>query len=52
MIADLPISLVAYLLAWRYSLFAAIWIFIAGTTWWYFLSLQLQKTLRRSEPHR
>jgi hypothetical protein len=27
MIADLPISLVAYFLAWHYSLLSAMWIF-------------------------
>jgi hypothetical protein len=47
MIADLPISLVAYFLAWHFSVLAALWIFLAGSAWWYFLSLQLLK-LRRS----
>lgn len=38
MLADLPLSIVAYLLAWKYGLLAAIWIFVVGTCWWYFLS--------------
>jgi len=38
MLADLPISLVAYALAWEHSLPAALWIVVAGTLWWYLLS--------------
>lgn len=38
MLADLPVSLVAYALAWKYGVLAAVWIFVAGTWWWYFLS--------------
>jgi hypothetical protein len=49
MVADLPISLVSYFLAWRYSLLSAIWIFVAGTACWYFLSQQLLKFRRRDE---
>jgi len=32
---DLPISLIFYALVWKHSVFAAIWIFVAGTYWWY-----------------
>lgn len=39
LLADLPVSLVAYMLAWKYSLLATIWILIVGTLWWYLLSL-------------
>jgi hypothetical protein len=42
MIADLPISLVAYFLAWHYSCFDKCG-FLAGTAWWYFLSRKLLK---------
>lgn len=38
MLVDLPVSLVAYALAWKYGVLAALWIFVAGTGWWYFLS--------------
>jgi len=38
MLADLPISLVAYLVAWKYSWLAALWIIVVGTLWWYLLS--------------
>jgi len=46
MVADLPISVVAYLLGWRFQLAAAIWLFVAGTGWWYFLSLRLERALQ------
>jgi hypothetical protein len=38
MVADLPISFVAYGLAWQHGGLAATWIVVAGTLWWYFLS--------------
>jgi hypothetical protein len=38
MLADLPISLVAYGLAWKYGWLAAVWIAVAGTLWWYLFS--------------
>jgi hypothetical protein len=37
LMADLPISLPAYFLAWKYPAFAATWVFVAGTLWWYLL---------------
>jgi hypothetical protein len=43
MLADLPISLVAYFLARKNGLFSMIWIFVAGTLWWYFLSQRFLK---------
>lgn len=47
MLIDLPISLVAYILGWKFQLLAVIWIFAAGTAWWYFLSLVLEHALQR-----
>src|SRR5260370_39118270 len=38
MLADLPISLLAYGLAWKYSALAVIWIFVAGAFFWFLLS--------------
>jgi hypothetical protein len=38
MLADLPVSLVAYALAWKHSSLAALWILLVGTLWWYLLS--------------
>ena len=38
LLADLPISIPAYLFGWKYPALAAIWIFLAGTLWWYLLS--------------
>src|SRR5258708_12978409 len=32
-LADLPISLPAYFLGWKYSTLAVIWIFVAGNPW-------------------
>ena len=49
MMADLPVSLVAYFLAWKYGLFAMIWIFVVGTLWWYYLSVAFRKFRERRE---
>ena len=38
MVADLPISLPAYALAWKHGVLAILWIAVVGTLWWYFLS--------------
>lgn len=38
MVADLPISLVAFGLSWRHGLLAALWIVGIGTLWWYLLA--------------
>ena len=38
MLADLPISLLAYVVGWKHSLFAMTWIFTIGTLWWYMLN--------------
>jgi hypothetical protein len=37
-IADFPISIGAFALAWKYPLLAHLWIAVVGTAWWYFLS--------------
>jgi hypothetical protein len=47
LLADLPISLPAYFLGWKYSTFAAIWIFLPGTLWWYLLGRGAQALLSR-----
>jgi len=49
MLADLPVSFVAYALAWKYSLIAAVWIFIVGTWWWYFLSKTVEARVQRRQ---
>ena len=53
MMADLPISIVAYGLAWQHGALAAIWIFVAGTYWWYLLSRGAEfliDSMRRRKP--
>ena len=53
MLADLPISLLAYGLAWKYSALAVIWTFVAGTFWWYLLSRGAEfliDSMRRRKP--
>ena len=54
LIADLPISIPAYLFGWRYSALAAAWVFIAGTLWWYGLSRAanalFSRYARRNQP--
>jgi hypothetical protein len=42
LMADLPISLPAYFLAWKYPAFAAAWVFVFGTLWWYLLGRAVQ----------
>jgi hypothetical protein len=37
LLAGLPVSLLAYGLGWKYPVLAVIWIFVAGTLWWYLL---------------
>lgn len=39
---DLPISVVAYTLGWKYPAIATIWIFVVGTLWWYLLSRAIE----------
>ncbi len=36
-LVDLPISLPAYFLGWKYPAPALVWVLIAGTFWWYVL---------------
>ena len=47
LLADLPISIVAYALAWKYPAAAALWILVAGTSWWYLLSRGADYLARR-----
>jgi len=42
LLVDLPISIVAYALAWKYPTIAMVWIFVAGTLWGYLLSCGIQ----------
>jgi hypothetical protein len=55
LIADLPISIPAYIFGWRYSALAALWVFVAGTLWWYWLSRAanalFSRYARRNHPH-
>ena len=37
LVADLPISLPAYFLGWKYPAISAMWVFAVGTFWWYLL---------------
>jgi hypothetical protein len=47
LIADLPVSIVSYALAWKYGALGTIWIFVAGTLWWYLLSRVGEALLNR-----
>jgi hypothetical protein len=52
LVADLPISTPVYALAWKFGALSVIWIFVAGTLWWYLLSggaLILLKRLRATK---
>jgi hypothetical protein len=54
LLADLPISLPAYFLGWEYSTLAVVWVFVAGTLWWYVLGRTAEalfiRFVRRDEP--
>src|ERR1700751_5460813 len=47
LLADLPISILTYALAWKYSALGVIWIFVAGTLWWYLLGRGVQPLFLR-----
>lgn len=47
MLADLPISVPAYALAFHSTLLAALWILVAGTLWWYLLSCAVEHLRER-----
>ena len=47
LLADLPISILTYALAWKYSALGVIWIFVAGTLWWYLLGRGVQALFLR-----
>lgn len=52
-VADLPISVPYYVLAWKYGALAVTWIFLVGTLWWYVLGRganALLEKLRRNSP--
>ncbi len=38
MLVDMPVSAIAYALAWKHGTVAAIWVVVVGTLWWYLLS--------------
>ena len=42
LLADLPVSLLAFALGWKYPALAVTWIFVAGTLWWYLLGRAVQ----------
>ena len=54
LLADLPVSLPAYGLAWKYPVIGGTWIFAAGTFWWFLLGRAVEglflKFSRRNEP--
>ncbi len=39
MLVDIPVSALAYVLAWNHGTIAGIWILVAGTLWWCLLGL-------------
>ncbi|MGA7855560.1 MAG: hypothetical protein WCA15_19740 [Candidatus Acidiferrales bacterium] len=54
MTADLPISIVGYVLAFSgNSTLAVVWIFVAGTLWWYVLGCAFEfviEKVKRNQP--
>jgi hypothetical protein len=37
-VADLPVSIVGFALAWQHRVLAMLWMTLVGTLWWYALS--------------
>jgi hypothetical protein len=52
MLVDLPISPVAFALAWKCSALATAWILVVGTLWWYLLSGGAELVVRKVEARR
>ncbi len=54
MLVDMPVSAIAYALAWKHGTVAAIWVVVIGTLWWYLLSrgvgLLIAKLRAKSQP--
>jgi hypothetical protein len=42
MLADLPISILAYVMAFHYTSLSLMWILVGGTLWWYLLSCTVE----------
>ena len=50
MLADFPIvSAVTFMLVWGHPVLSTIWMGIAGTLWWYLLSLLAQALFRKKQ---
>ena len=45
MLVDFPVSLLASGLGWKHPVLALMWVFVAGTLWWYLLSRAIQTVL-------
>jgi len=42
-VLDFPISVVAFILAWKHPVLTTIWFVVIGTLWWYLLCLGISK---------
>lgn len=47
MLSDLPVSAIAYALAWNHGVIAGIWVVVAGTLWWYLLGRGVETLIGR-----
>lgn len=54
MLVDMPVSAIAYVLAWKHGTVAALWVVVVGTLWWYLLSrgagILIDKFRAKSQP--
>ena len=48
MLIDLPVSAIAHAISWNHQIVAATWIIVAGTAWWYLLSLGIQRMAQKA----
>jgi hypothetical protein len=47
-LVDLPVSAPAYVLAWWNGPLTVIWIVVAGTLWWYFVSRVIERLIKKN----
>jgi hypothetical protein len=50
MFFDFPVSVVTFALAFKHGSLAMIWMFVAGTLWWYLLACGIERLINKSKP--
>jgi len=50
LLLDFPISVVTFALAFKHGSLAMIWMFVAGTAWWYLLGCGIERLIKKYRP--